>query len=387
MSLITFSIVIEGALYSAIAPILPSLTRDFRLTESQAGFLVSGYSAGLVVGSLAAVLGLKRCNTRDVAVFGLLAFTLFTGLFATADTALMLTAARLGQGLSAGILWTASVFWLLDMSGRDRRGSVLGKALSFNIVGTIAGPMIGTLAVQVGIQVLYLTLAGVCLVGAVMMCAVHKPVAKAEHEEVSSFVPSQARSVAFLGLWIIALAGAIAGLINLGGPLIMSRAGASDLFVGLVFVAAALAGILVGGPAGTLTDKRGAALPLSAGLLLVAVLLLASGVELNAVINGAVIVGLMTAVITSYVPGGVMLTRGGEAMGWPLRFAIALSATVWGAGETVGAVIAGYGFENMGPVVTGIAASVVVFLTLIFVVVCTKRVSDDLGFKRGVRQQ
>jgi hypothetical protein len=62
-----------------------------------------------------------------------------------------------------------------------------------------------------------------------------------------------------------------------------------------------------------------------------------------------------------------MLTGAGEAAGWSLRFATALLATVWGTGETVGAVLAGVGLDGLGSAwTTSIAGASVAVGILVF---------------------
>ncbi|MDT2006457.1 transposase [Rhodococcus opacus] len=111
---------------------------------------------------------------------------------------------------------------------------------------------------------------------------------------------------------------------------------------------AALATILIGGPTGTIVDKRGAAVPLSVGLLSTGLLSIGDRRWHDVVDQWIGHRSFDGGGVRLLRAGGVMLTRGGEALGWPLRFATALSATVWGIGETVGALVSGYGLDTIG---------------------------------------
>ncbi|WP_368680745.1 MFS transporter (plasmid) [Rhodococcus opacus] len=359
--LLIFSIVVEGALYSAIVPMLPFFTREFDLSDSAAGLLVSGYSAGLVAGSLLTVVVLRFIGVRNVMCAGLLAFSASTVAFAVSDTSTLLTTARTGQGLAAGVLSTACIFWLLDAAGPAQRGAVLGRALSYTFIGTIAGPLIGTVAVQYGIALSYSVVAVCCGLAAGLLARMPEPQDRRESERAPAYPTSHPRSTAYIGVWIVALVGALAGLTNLAGPLMLTRVGASDVFVGAVFVVASLATIVVGRVTGAVADGRGALLPLSVGLLVAIALLIVFGIEFGPILNGLIVMGLMVSVFVCFVPGGVLLTRGGEAIGWPLRFAIALSSTAWGIGETVGASATGFGLDSVGALGTySIAAGIAV---------------------------
>src|SRR6266536_815925 len=96
----------EGALYSAVTPILPLLSRTLHMSDSQAGVLLSSYSAGLVAGSLLCVLVLRRVNARTGAAGALVLLSLSTLVFAWAQRYEVALAFRLLQGIAGGAAWT-----------------------------------------------------------------------------------------------------------------------------------------------------------------------------------------------------------------------------------------------------------------------------------------
>jgi MFS family permease len=83
------------------------------------------------------------------------ALAITTILFAWADTSTILLWARHGQGVAAGIACTACILWLLSAWPIVRRGVPLGAAMGPAVIGTVAGPSIGTLALQLGVRMPY----------------------------------------------------------------------------------------------------------------------------------------------------------------------------------------------------------------------------------------
>lgn len=166
-------------------------------------------------------------------------------------------------------------------------------------MGTTAGRLIGTVAVQIGIEVTYLILAARCPAVAGVMTLVRRPDQVGTGEPEICPMPTRGNSDAFLGL------GDRRGgsYRRAGEPRRPASAGARE---------------------GSLTDRRGATSPLVIGLIRVGLLLLLGGAQISAPINGALIIGFSSA----NSPWRGDADQRWEAMGWPLRFAIALSATV-----------------------------------------------------------
>lgn len=367
MIVVAYSIVIEGALYSAIAPIVPTLADRYDLSESMVGLIVSGYSGGLVAGSLASVLVIRRLRARNAAMCGLIALAIGTVVFAVAPTAEVVLAARVAQGLCAGLLWTSCTYWLLSAAPQGRRGQILGQTLSYTFVGTVAGPLLGTVAARIGIAPTYLAVALICATVAGWMSTA--PVESADAlEDLASTSgrrpEGEARGVAALSVGLVVLAGAVAGLLNTQGPIELDRRSMSDVAIGLVFVLAAVAAIVTGPLVGGVSDRLGAGLPVLTGLGAATcwLVLLSSGVA-NPHVYGAGAVGLTAAMFAFYLPAGAVLTVVSDQTSWSLPFALALSAVGWGVGETVGALLTGGLLEMHGARVTSVLAALAVGTT------------------------
>jgi len=134
---------LDALLMFAIVPLLPAYVRDLHLTKTEVGLVVGIYSGAVLVGSVPVGYLAARVGARRLTIFGvaLLAAATFGCAFAGGFWALL--AARIGQGLSSAVSWTAGMAWLSEASEPNARGRVLGAAMSFATVGTLVGPVIG----------------------------------------------------------------------------------------------------------------------------------------------------------------------------------------------------------------------------------------------------
>ena len=134
---------LDALLMFAIVPLLPGYVRDLHLTKTEAGLIVGIYSGAVLVGSVPVGYLAARVGARRLTIFGvaLLAVATFGCGFAGGFWPLM--AARIGQGLSSAVSWTAGMAWLSEGTPPQSRGRVLGTAMSFATVGTLIGPVAG----------------------------------------------------------------------------------------------------------------------------------------------------------------------------------------------------------------------------------------------------
>jgi MFS family permease len=149
--------------------------------------------------------------------------------------------------------------------------------------------------------------------------------------------------------------------------------GAAERTAGLVFVIAALLTVVAARPFGILVDKRGATRAASGGMLLMVIALPVFGASLGACLTGALVVVLLLANNLCYISSGTLLSREGERAGWSLYFVTAMAATVWGIGETAGALLAGISLDHAGALWTSVIGGALAAAMLAGVVVVAKR--------------
>src|SRR4051794_17219310 len=119
--LVGIVVLVDTMLYSALAPLLPSLSDEFALTKSQSGLLVASYAVGTVLGALPAGWLIARLGPRTVMVGALCLMTVSGLWFAVADSIVSLDGARFVQGLGGAGTWTAGLAWLAQVAPRERR--------------------------------------------------------------------------------------------------------------------------------------------------------------------------------------------------------------------------------------------------------------------------
>jgi MFS transporter, DHA1 family, solute carrier family 18 (vesicular amine transporter), member 1/2 len=134
---------LDALLMFAIVPLLPAYVRDLHLTKTEVGLIVGIYSGAVLVGSVPVGYLAGRVGARRLTIFGVALLAAATFGCAFADSFWALLAARVGQGLSSAVSWTAGMAWLSEASEPNVRGRVLGTAMSFATVGTLVGPVIG----------------------------------------------------------------------------------------------------------------------------------------------------------------------------------------------------------------------------------------------------
>jgi predicted MFS family arabinose efflux permease len=366
---LAFCFATEGALYSAVTPLLPLLTRTVPLTALQAGVLLAGYSGGLVMGSVLCVPILKRYNARGVALLSLLTLAATTAVFGCASTAEVLSAARLGQGVAAGCMWTACLSWLLALWPAERRGEAMGIAVGPAVVGTVAGPAIGSVAVTVGVTVPYAGVAALCVCAAVALRLMPSPSRAGDQgPTVSGHSSRRHVTLATLGAATAGVAGIVAGLVNLVSPLVLLRLGASDYVTSAVFLAAAIITALTAKVVGVVVDRFRGDRVAAVTLVLTCALLPVLGAGVGIVCAAVAATILLLVNMQCYIAAATTLTRWGEAAGWSMGLCTALIACVWGIGETLGAVIAGAAVESIGFLWTTSVGALLVFVAVVVVI-------------------
>lgn len=354
----------DTVFYSAVVPLLPTLTRELRLTKASAGIMTAGYAAGTLVGSLPGGMIAERAGPR---------VTLYTGLalmggsslaFGLLDNVALLDAARFIQGLGGACTWAGSMVWLIIESPADRRGSAIGGALAAGIGGALFGPVVGTLAHGLGRGPVF---SAVVLVAAGLATAVAmlpRPAAPALDPGRAPLSRQLRQPAIVLGMWLVVLPALASGALNVLAPLRLSRLGAGAAGIGATFLIAAAIEAAVSPVVGQLSDRRGRMLPLRIGLAGAAVALLFFTVPGTALLLAVVIVLEAVALGTFWAPAMAMLSDAADSHGMSQAYALALVNLAWAAGQIAGAGGGGSLAKAAGDGVPFALASALCALTL-----------------------
>ena len=333
-------LVLEAALYGAVAPLLPHYAHVLHVSKAGAGILAGSYAAGLLLGSVVGTWVIARVGVRRTTVVGLCALAAATAVFGFASSITLLDAVRVVQGLAAGVIWCGALTWVMAIAPVQRRGEVLGSAIGAAVVGTVLGPLIGTVAVATSTEVTFAAVAVIALGLAARTARQAEP-----HELPVGPRPPLRRLIGdsrlLLGFWLVLSLGLTFGALSALLPLRLSRFGGSNLAIGAVFVFSAVLSALATTPIGRLVDRDGLRRVLAVGLALSALLLVLLPLPQAALplaLLGVLALALPLGVCV--VPATSLLTQSAERAGLAISGGTMLFIVSWAIGEMLGAPLA-----------------------------------------------
>jgi MFS family permease len=356
----------ESAMYSAVTPVLPHYAHVLHAAKPAVGILTAAYPAGIVPGSLLGAWIAHRAGVRRTSLIGLLLFAASIAGFGFGTDIVTLDALRFVQGTGCGFIWGGGLTWVIAVAPRERRGAVLGSVFAAAIFGTLLGPVLGTLAVTVGTRPVFAVVGVVSLALAAWTLRHDEPAPWSAGPETDTPLRAAMRSRRMrLGSWLILLEAATIGATGTLLPLRLARFGASGIMIGATFLVASLVSTQAAGPIGRTVDRRGAGLPLCAGLTLTAVLMAVLPLPQTAVLLAIVSVIALGGPLTAYtIPAMAMITDAAEQAGIPLAVATMLLNLAWAVGETVGAPAAANLSQATSDAVPLLLLSAVMVVTL-----------------------
>lgn len=337
VSLIRVLLGFEAMLYSAVTPVLPHYAHEFAASKPAIGLLAAAYPAGMLPGSLLGGWIASRAGVRRTTVVGLVMFTAAIVPFGFASSIAMVDGLRFIQGMACGCIWGGGLAWVIAIAPRGRRGEVLGSVIASAIIGTIAGPVLGTLAVAAGTRVVFAFVGAVALGLTLWTLDFQEPPSAA----LGGGAPPRALLSSrrfMLGFWLVLLDACTVGATGTLLPLRLSRFGASGVAIGLTFVLASLLSTVLTPWTGRLVDRRGTIAPLCVGLAVSAVLIAVLPLPHSALALAAItVVAIGGPMIAATMPAMSMMADAIEQIGASLAFGTMLLNLAWAMGETVGA--------------------------------------------------
>ncbi len=265
LALVCAIVGVDTVFFSALTPLLPHYAAAAGLSKAAAGVLIAAYPAGTLIGSLPSGALVARFGDRTVAVLGLALMGVSTLAFGWSTSAGLLDAARFVQGIGGACTWTAALSWLATAAPESRRGELLGTALGAAVVGALFGPVVGAVANAVGTGAAFsaASVADVFLI--VVAFTVPSPRPQAP-QPLRAALPALRDRQVMMGSWLMALAGIAFGTLDVLAPLRLSRLGVSGTVIAATFLCAALVESGLSPLAGRLSDRLGAARPLTVSL-------------------------------------------------------------------------------------------------------------------------
>src|SRR4051812_524322 len=256
---------VDTAFYAAITPLLPHYVDTLGISKSAAGMLSAAYPAGTFLGSIPGGYLAARAGVKPTTMIGLATMSAASVAFAFGEHIAVLDAARFVQGIGGAMTWAGAFGWLIGEAPGDRRGALIGTAMSAAIVGALFGPVLGAAADVIGPQPAF------CAVGAagvaLMAWAFRTPArAPTSPPHAAALVEAVRDPEVVRGIWLMTIPGLLFGTIGVLAPLRMDELGAGAVAIAACFLVAAAFEATVTPIIGRVSDRRGRLAPALAGL-------------------------------------------------------------------------------------------------------------------------
>ncbi|MGG4497140.1 MFS transporter [Brevibacillus reuszeri] len=134
---------IDMLLYSLLIPIVPYFSETLKPSSTMMGVLFSSYAVAMLVATPIFGPISDRIGRRIMLLIGLFGLAASTLLFAFSESMTLLITARFVQGISAAATWPTALALLADLFPPQKRGAVMGTALTAISTGTLLGAPIG----------------------------------------------------------------------------------------------------------------------------------------------------------------------------------------------------------------------------------------------------
>ncbi|WNG94462.1 MFS transporter [Mycobacterium sp. ITM-2016-00318] len=166
--------------YGVVAPVLPQYARHFGVSISAATFVITAFALMRLVAAPPAGLLVQRVGERRVYVTGLVIVALSTGACAFAETYWQLLVFRSLGGLGSAMFTVSSLGLMIRISPPDARGRVAGLFSSGFLIGSVGGPVLGSLTAGFGLAAPFV------IYGAALMVAAAVVFVSLRHSEVAA---------------------------------------------------------------------------------------------------------------------------------------------------------------------------------------------------------
>ena len=334
--LVAAVVLVDTMFFAAVAPLLPHYTDELDLSKTGAGVLTAAYPAGTFVGALPSGWLATRWGVKPTLLLGLSMLGLASLGFAFAGTVVVLDTARFIQGVGGACMWAAGMAWLMSAAPADRRGELIGAALSAAIVGVLLGPVLGGAATLLSPEAVF---SSVTVVAAGLACwAWTMPgVEPEESPGIRAMLRALGRPAVLVGFWVFTLPALFSGVIEVLVPLRLDDQGVAGATIGLVFLLSAAVEAVVSPIAGRFSDRAGRMAPIRIGLAAAGVMAILLPIPRTAVLVGLAVVLSFVALASFWAPGMAMLSDAAEDAGLDLALAFAISNLAWALGHVFGA--------------------------------------------------
>lgn len=312
--------------YGVVAPVLPQLARHFGVSIAAATFVITAFAVMRLLAAPPSGLLIQRLGERRIYIAGVLIVALSTAACAFAHTYWQLLMFRALGGIGSTMFFVSALGLMIRVSPSDARGRVAGMFSGAFLVGSVAGPIVGSLTAGLGLSAPFLIYGVLLLIAAavILISLRHSPLAApAARDEPTMTVRVALRHRAYRAALLsnFATGWSLFGLRFALVPLFVAEMlGQTPGVAGLALAAFAVGNVAAVMPSGRLSDRVGRRPLLIAGLALAGVSTAVLGVAPSVPVffAEAVIAGAASGVFNSPQQAAVAdiigKARGGTAI-------------------------------------------------------------------------
>jgi MFS family permease len=361
--LVSAIVLVDTMFYAVVAPLLPHYVDELGLSNTGAGILAAAYPAGTLVGSLPAGVIAARFGPRRTVLVALVLLSAASLAFGFARHAALLDGARFVQGIAGACSWAGALSWLVGSAPAERRGQMIGTALGAAVAGQLLGPVVGGIAELTSPQLVFSSVVVLC--GGLAVWALTTPPPPVQDAPgLAALWPALRRTDVRFGMWLVVLPAIAFSAMSVIGALRLDDLGASGAAVGATFLVAAAVEAALSPPVGRFSDRHGRLVPIRAGLLVSALLLVLFTLP-DAILPLAIsMVAVGGALALFWGPAMAMVSDAGEAAGLHLGMGFALVNLAWAAGQMIGSAGGGALSGSVGNAAAPLGIAAISLLTL-----------------------
>lgn len=309
--------------YGVVSPVLPQYARHFGVSISAATFVITAFALLRLCSAPPSGLLVQKLGERRVYITGLLIVALSTGACAFATTYEQLLIFRSLGGLGSAMFSVSSLGLMIRISPPDARGRVAGLYASGFLVGSVGGPVLGSLSAGLGLAAPFLIYGVALLVAAAVVffslrrSALAAPAARDELV-VTVWVALRHRAYRSALFSNFATGWSVMGLRTALMPLFVTEVLArGPAMAGVALSTFAVGNVSAVVPSGRLSDRVGRRALLISGLLVagVATVWVGFASSLALFLVGTFVAGVASGMFTSPQQAAVADVIGNRASG------------------------------------------------------------------------
>lgn len=331
---------IDATFFAALAPLLPTLSRELDLSTTAAGLLSGSYAAGILMMAIPGGWFAATRGARTAVLVGLIGMGIFSVIFGFARELWLMDAARFCQGASGALMWAGAMSWVITVGPPAKRGTLMGFLVAAATAGELTGAPMGALAHAVGMEIVF---GGIGLLSFVLFAAALSIEAPAQSavQPLRSVLAATRQSDLWPAVWLLAAASFAFGAVVVIAPLRLDLLGAGVATIAAAFACGSIIETLLGPQIGRISDRVGRARPYRAGALLGALaVVIVSQVDLLWAVFCAVILFAFAAGL-AFTPSMALAADVAADIGIDQGFASGLTNVGFGGGQMLGAFAAG----------------------------------------------